>query len=79
MQGNQPQVGQPGFDDGVARQGGFKPVKEGLGLRGQSAAGGASKCTFSLPISSVFWPDTTCMGPLASVRHAATVMRVRPL
>ena len=24
-------------------------------------------------------PDTTCMGPLASVRHAATVMRVRPL
>ena len=71
VQGDQPQVGQPGFDEGVALRGGFKPVKKAWVCAGRVAAGGASKCTFSRPTG----PDTTRMGPLASVRHAATVMR----
>ena len=38
------------------------------------AAAGASKCTRSRPTG----PDTTCIGPVRSSRHAPTVIRVHP-
>ena len=51
-------MGQSGFDDGVARWGGFKPVKKSLGLRRQGGGGRGFKVhIFSAHIVNVLAGD----------------------
>ena len=74
MERDEPQMGEAGPDQQGFDRLGIEPREKARDLAGEGAAGGASKCTRCRPIG----PDTTCIGPVASVRQPPTVIRDIP-